>query len=118
MWNVVEAADLDNDGDIDFILGNQGSNTMHKTSKENPVKMWVNDFDNNGTIEQITTNHKYGKDYPIHMKKELTAQLVSLKKQNLKASEYARKSIDELFSPSIFENSIMKQEHYFRVNYS
>lgn len=82
---------------------------MHKTSKENPVKMWVNDFDNNGTIEQITTNHKQGKDYPIHMKKELTAQLVSLKKQNLKASEYARKSIDELFSASIFENSIMKQ---------
>ena len=109
MWNVVEAADLDNDGDIDFILGNQGSNTMHKTSKENPVKMWVNDFDNNGTIEQIRTNHKNGKDYPIHMKKELTAQLVSLKKQNLKASEYAKKSIDELFSESIFENSIMKQ---------
>ena len=109
MWNVVEAADLDNDGDIDFILGNQGSNTMHKTSKENPVKMWVNDFDNNGTIEQIMTNHKNGKDYPIHMKKELTAQLVSLKKQNLKASEYAKKSIDELFSASIFKNSIMKQ---------
>ena len=109
MWNVVEAADLDNDGDVDFILGNQGSNTMHKTSFENPVKMWVNDFDNNGTIEQIMTNHKNGKDYPIHMKKELTAQLVSLKKQNLKASEYAKKSIDELFSPSIFENSIMKQ---------
>jgi hypothetical protein len=109
MWNVVEAADLDNDGDVDFILGNQGSNTMHKTSFENPVKMWVNDFDNNGTFEQIMTNHKNGKDYPIHMKKELTAQLVSLKKQNLKASEYAKKSIDELFSPSIFENSIMKQ---------
>ena len=109
MWNVVEAADLDNDGDVDFILGNQGSNTMHKTSFENPVKMWVNDFDNNGTFEQIMTNHKNGKDYPIHMKKELTAQLVSLKKQNLKASEYAKKSIDELFLPSIFENSIMKQ---------
>tara|TARA_B100000787_G_C16199343_1_gene303795 strand:- start:22630 stop:25986 length:3357 start_codon:yes stop_codon:yes gene_type:complete len=109
MWNVVEAADLDNDGDVDFILGNQGSNTMHKTSFENPVKMWVNDFDNNGTIEQIMTNHNQGKDYPIHMKKELTSQLVSLKKQNLKASEYAKKSIDELFSPSIFENSIMKK---------
>ena len=109
IWNVVEAADLDNDGDIDFIIGNQGSNTIHKTSSENPVKMWVNDFDNNGTIEQIMTNHKNGKDYPIHMKKELTAQLVSLKKQNLKASEYAKKSIDELFSASIFKNSIMKQ---------
>ena len=109
MWNVVEAADLDNDGDLDFIFGNQGSNIMHKPSFENPLKMWINDFDNNGTIEQIMTKHNQGKDYPIHMKKELTSQLVSLKKQNLKASEYAKKSIDELFPPSIFDKSIMKK---------
>ena len=109
MWNVVEAADLDNDGDIDFVFGNQGNNTMHKSSKENPLKLWMNDFDNNGTIEQILTKQEKGKDYPIHMKKELTAQIVSLKKQNLKASVYAKKSIDELFPKEIFDNSIMKQ---------
>jgi hypothetical protein len=111
MWNVVEAADLDKDGDIDFIFGNQGNNTAHKTSNENPIKMWMNDFDNNGTIEQITTNHQEGKDYPIHMKKELTGQLVSLKKQNLKASVYAKKSIDELFEKEKVENSIMKKNN-------
>jgi hypothetical protein len=111
MWNVVEAADLDKDGDIDFIFGNQGNNTAHKTSNENPIKMWMNDFDNNGTIEQITTNHQEGKDYPIHMKKELTGQLVSLKKQNLKASVYAKKSIDELFAKEKVENSIMKKNN-------
>lgn len=111
MWNTVEAADLDNDGDIDFVFGNQGNNTAHKTSNENPVKMWMNDFDDNGTIEQILTNHKEGKDYPIHMRKELTGQLVSLKKQNLKASVYAKKSIDELFSKEIFDNSIMKKSN-------
>jgi hypothetical protein len=109
LWNVVEAADLDNDGDIDFIFGNQGNNTVHKSSKENPMKMWMNDFDNNGTIEQITTNHQNGKDYPIHMKKELTAQIVSLKKQNLKASLYAKKSIDQLFPKEIVDNSIVKK---------
>ena len=109
MWNVVNSVDLDNDGDIDFVFGNQGSNTPHIASKENPIKMWINDFDNNGTIEQIITKHKDGKDYPIHMKKELTGQLVSLKKQNLKASEYANKSIDELFPKAIFENSILKK---------
>jgi len=109
MWNTIEASDLDNDGDLDFILGNQGNNTTNKTLTKNPVKMWVNDFDNNGTIEQIFTNHKDGKDYPIHMKKELTAQLVSLKKQNLKASLYAKKSIDELFPQELVENSIVKK---------
>jgi hypothetical protein len=73
------------------------------------MKMWMNDFDNNGTIEQITTNHQNGKDYPIHMKKELTAQIVSLKKQNLKASLYAKKSIDQLFPKEIVDNSIVKK---------
>ena len=111
MWNVVEAADLDNDGDIDFIFGNQGNNTAHQPTKDNPMKMWINDFDNNGTIEQIITKHQQGKDFPIHMKKELTAQLVSLKKQNLKASEYAKKGIDELFPKAIFEKSMTKKSN-------
>lgn len=109
MWNTVEAADFDNDGDLDLVFGNQGSNIMHKPSSKNPMKMWMNDFDNNGTIEQIVTKHEGGKDYPIHMKKELTAQMVFLKKQNLKASEYAKKSIDQLFPKTIFDKSIMKK---------
>jgi hypothetical protein len=50
-----------------------------------------------------------GKDYPIHMKKELTNQMVSLKKQNLKATEYAKKSIDELFPAEIVSKSIIKK---------
>jgi len=108
-WNAVESADLDNDGDMDLILGNQGLNTLYKTYADAPMKMWINDFDSNGTFEQIVTRNIDGKDYPIHMKKELTSQMVSLKKQNLKASEYARKSIDELFPAEVFEKSIMNK---------
>lgn len=108
-WNTVEAADLDNDGDTDFILGNQGSNVPYKASAEHPMKLWINDYDNNGTLEQITTQNYDGKDYPLHQKKELTAQIVSLKKQSLKASEYAKKTISELFPESVFKNTIVKQ---------
>ncbi|NNC62697.1 MAG: VCBS repeat-containing protein, partial [Eudoraea sp.] len=109
LWNVVEAADLDNDGDLDLVLGNQGANLHYKPTPANPMKMWINDFDGNGTIEQIVTLSENGKDYPLHQKKELTNQIVSLKKQNLKASEYARKTIGELWPKSVFENSIMKK---------
>lgn len=108
-WNVIEAADLDNDGDNDLILGNQGSNLHYKTSTENPMKMWINDYDNNGTLEQIVTQSRNGKDYPIHQKREMTQQISVLKKQNIKASVYATKTIDELFPAAIFEKSIMRQ---------
>lgn len=108
-WNTVTASDIDNDGDLDLILGNQGSNTLYKANEDHPMKMWVNDFDNNGTIEQILTRHINGGDYPLHMKKELTGQIVSLKKQNIKASEYAQKTIQELFSEKILKNTLVKK---------
>jgi hypothetical protein len=107
-WNIIQPADLDGDGDTDFVLGNQGKNLHYKPSKENEMKLWINDFDNNGTYEQIITQNINGKDMPIHQKREMTAQMVSLKKQNLKASEYAKKSIQELFSKSTLENTTVK----------
>lgn len=107
-YNTVEAKDLDNDGDIDLVFGNRGLNSIYKANKENPAKMFVNDFDSNGTIEQIFTHTVDGKDKPIHLKRELTGQIASLKKQNLKYSEYATKSIQELFPKDIITSSIVK----------
>jgi len=108
LWNVIEAYDIDKDGDEDFILGNQGTNIPYKTTSENPTKLWINDFDSNGSIEQIITQNINGKDFPIHMKIEIATQLVTLKKENLKASDYAKKSMDLLFDINILNNSIVK----------
>ncbi len=98
----MEAVDIDKDGDNDLILGNQGSNLHYKPGKDRPMKMWINDFDDNGTIEQIVTQNIDGKDYPHHQKKDLTTQMVALKKQNLKASEYSKKTICGIISKRNF----------------
>ncbi len=108
-WLSVSAADLDGDGDQDLILGNQGTNLHYKPSPGKPMKLWINDYDNNGTLEQVVTQTTDKGDYPLHQKRELTDQIVSLKKENLKASVYASRTIQELFPKPIVDRSIVKQ---------
>ncbi len=108
MYNTVSARDMDNDGDTDLILGNLGLNSIYQVDKEHPTKMYINDFDNNGTVEQIITKTINGRNVPIHLKRELTKQINLLKKQNLKFSEYATKSIEDLFTNEILESSTVK----------
>ncbi|MDT0643248.1 VCBS repeat-containing protein [Zunongwangia sp. F363] len=113
-WNIVKVADLNNDSIPDLILGNRGTNSFYNVENEGPVKIYINDFDNNGTIEQICTRPINGKDVPIHLRRELSGQIASLKKQNLKFSEYATKSIDELFPKEVISNSIVKNISTFQ----
>ncbi|MGC6479243.1 MAG: VCBS repeat-containing protein [Flavobacteriaceae bacterium] len=108
-WNTLKVVDLDNDGDQDLILGNQGENIHYRPTKNSPMKMWINDYDNNGTVEQIVTLQQNGKDFPIHQKKELTGQLLPLKKQNLKASEYSTRTIQELFPADVIDNTLVHE---------
>jgi hypothetical protein len=57
-WNRIVPHDLDNDGDIDFIVANHGLNSRFKASEERPLECYVNDFDANGTVEQIICAYK------------------------------------------------------------
>ena len=96
-WKTVKAADLDNDGDKDLVIGNLGENFYLSPTTDKPVKMFVKDFDGNGSVEKIITNTIDGKDKPVFLKKDLTDQIASLRKQNLKYVDFAEKSIDDLF---------------------
>jgi enediyne biosynthesis protein E4 len=111
-WQTVAAADLNGDGNTDLVLGNFGENFSLKPDNENPVKLFLNDFDNNGQIDKILTRTVAGKDKPVFMKAELESQLPVLKKQNLHNTAYAVKGIHDLFSKAQMENAVVKQINY------
>ena len=112
LWQSIAAADVNGDGKTDLIIGNIGENFYLRPDKNNPVRLWTNDFDQNGTAEQFITRSINGKDMPVFLKREITDQFPALKKQNLKHSDYATKSIQDLFSKDVIEKSVQKTFNY------
>ncbi len=100
-WQSLAAADVNGDGLQDLVIGNIGENFYLKPNASQPVKLWVADFDNNGTTDQFLTRTVDNRDVPVFLKREITDQFPGLKKDNLKHSEYAKKSIDQLFKKDI-----------------
>jgi hypothetical protein len=113
-WNRVEAADLDQDGDIDFVLGNWGLNSKLQASPKRPLNLYVNDFDNNGKTEFILNWYAPldSQSYPFATKGELTSQLPQLRKQILKYEDYAKQTYETLFSPELRQQSLAYQATY------
>jgi len=104
-WHDIETADLNNDGKPDFVIGNHGLNTFFKSGD----RMYVSDFDGNGSFEQIFCTSINGRYFPVVDKDEFLSQLPSLKKSLLYYKDYGNKSIDELFPEQTLRNSSVYQ---------
>jgi ASPIC and UnbV./FG-GAP repeat. len=111
-WQTVSVADLNNDGKQDLILGNIGENFSFHPDQDHPVKLWLNDFDQNGNLDKILTQTIDGKDMPVFLKRDLESQLPIIKKNNLKHKDYATKSIQELFPADAIDRSDIKVFNY------
>tara|TARA_B100001094_G_scaffold271180_1_gene276356 strand:+ start:1069 stop:4353 length:3285 start_codon:yes stop_codon:yes gene_type:complete len=109
LYNNMHSEDLDGDGYTDLVLGNYGLNSMFRASIEQPLSLYVNDFDNNGRTEQILAMHYDEKLYPIVQLKDLWMQIPSLKKKYLKFENYKNVTMDKLFDPSTIRDSEVKK---------
>ncbi|WP_192346980.1 VCBS repeat-containing protein [Algoriphagus sp. Y33] len=106
LWNTLIVEDLTGDGFPDIFAGNLGLNTRLHTSPENQLRLVVNDFDQNGSIEQILVSHKSGRSIPWTMRNTLLKQLPGLRKQLSTYASYRNTSLEELFPENIFSKSI------------
>jgi hypothetical protein len=112
-WNFILPVDLDNDNDIDFIAGNLGLNSRLKASTREPVKLYYNDFDDNGKKEQVLAYHINGKEIAFVNKDELQKQLPFIKKEFLYAGDFAKATIGEIFGSDKLKNAEVLSADYF-----
>ncbi len=100
-WSDIETEDLNGDLIPDFVIANHGKNTFFRAKD----RMYLNDFDDNGSVEQIYCTLERGGYVPIVDRDELVSQIPAIKKKTLYYSDFADMRIDQLFEKSVLERS-------------
>lgn len=115
-WNCLNACDMDADGDIDFVAGNLGTNSIFKADAQHPLSLWVGDYDNNGLNESLITYYKTdGKSYLHHSYQDIMSQLPFLKKRFLRFSDYAGKTLPEIIERDKLNNAKQLSANYLQT---
>ena len=101
MWNTIEIVDLDQNGTLDIIAGNAGLNFKWKASVTNPVKLYLDDFDDNGQLDPIIFYNYFGQSIPFASRDMIVTQIPSLKKKFLSYNKFSKvKTIEDLTGKS------------------
>ena len=108
-WNAVAIDDFDKDGDLDIIAGNWGLNSRLNASTENPVQLYLNDFDDNGKTDPILTYFYQGRETPLATKDELSKQIPALNKTFLSYTDFAEADFNDYFSKEKIDNATKKK---------
>lgn len=103
LWRSLQQADIDKDGDLDYIAGNMGLNNRYHVADGKPMMLYTKDIDKNGFAELIPAyyiNDKNGnkKLFPALDRNQLSEQLPSVKKKYLRHADYATVKMDQLKS--------------------
>jgi hypothetical protein len=106
-WNAIGMSDLDNDGDMDIIIGNHGLNSRFKATEANPITLYLKDFDFNGSLDPILTfRSDNGKDYPFELRHNLINQIKNLKKKFPDYKSFENADINSIFKEKELKDAI------------
>lgn len=95
-WTSLSPADIDEDGDLDYLVGNAGTNLQFKATPEEPVQLYASDLNEDGVLDPVLNYYIQGKSYPLATRDELLDQVSSLKKKFVKYEDYAEASMTDL----------------------
>ncbi len=117
LWQAIQPFDIDNDGDMDYILGNWGENSKFYATSDAPMHMYLDDFDDNGQSETIVATQKEGEYYPILGLDELASQMTYLHKKYNTYKSFGGQTVEAIFGKKALAKSDLLKVHTLTSGY-
>ena len=121
-WNSLVSGDFDNDGDIDYLAGNLGTNTNYTASPQEPLTIIANDIDGNGSMDPMVFCYMKGDDgirksFPVASRDDMVAQILPMRKKFPTYKSYGLATIDEVMSEANKKDAIILKATEMRSSY-
>ena len=116
-WFSIESADIDNDGDQDFIAGNMGLNYKYKASVDEPFEVYYYDFDNNGSKDIVLAYYNFGIKYPLRGRACSSSQVPAIKEKFKNYDLFAAADVFEAYGTKSLKKSLNYQAKTFASAY-
>lgn len=112
--------DFDNDGDMDYIVGNLGQNSFYKASDKYPVRIYAKDFNSDGNYDAVPTlylptsqENPEKKEYPAPVRDDMTKQMISFKSRFQNYKSYATATFAKMFTKEELQGALKLEANYF-----
>lgn len=105
-WNSINGADLDNDGDTDYILGNYGLNSFYKASDNHPLEMYSSDLDKNGSLDPIITHYNGEEKFVVNSFTIVKKQVPGIVSRFKTYTDFGQATFENSFTPEEVESAL------------
>jgi hypothetical protein len=78
--------------------------------------MHVKDFDRSGFVEQVVSTYSNGVSYPLPLRDDLTDALPFLRSRLPTYSDYAHKTLDQIFTPTELSDAVLRRAYTFATS--
>lgn len=104
-WNSLVGGDFDQDGDIDYLVGNLGLNSRFVANPEEPLCIYASDYDKNGKVDPVMCYFIDGENYLAHTRDDMIKQINAMRSRFKTYESYATASFEESFLPQELEKA-------------
>ena len=116
-WWSIKEGDFDNDGDVDFIVGNNGLNYKYKATENETFDIYVNDFDNNNKEDIVLSYYSEGEQVPVRGRSCSSQQIPGIKQKFKDYNSFSEANLVDVYTKEALESSLHYQVKSFASVY-